>query len=155
MIRWKDVPGYPDYEVSDDGQVRSKARLTRNGRGWFLRPVKMLAQSRSPKGHMNVGLYLGGKYRRHQVHRLVALAFIGPSPLQVRHRNGKPGDNRVENLAYGTNAENQQDSLAHGTHVSIRKTHCKRGHPLTPENTYHYVNGNGSPARRCRVCRRK
>lgn len=150
-----DIPGYPDYEVSDAGDVRSKSRLSYNGHGWFLREGCMLAQSPTPKGYMNVGLYLHGRYKRHQVHRLVALAFFGPSELQVRHRNGQPGDNRLKNLAYGTGSENQQDSLAHGTHVSMRKTHCKRGHEFTQENTYRYVNRNGSPARRCRACRRK
>lgn len=150
-----DVPGYPDYEVSSSGDVRSKARISSNGRGAYMRPLKTLAQHTSPKGYRGVGLYRDGKYKRHLVHRLMALAFYGPSPLQVRHLNGNPGDNRLSNLAYGTNSQNQQDSLQHGTHVSASKTHCKRGHEFNEANTYRYVNGNGSPARACRACRRK
>lgn len=150
-----EVPKYPDYEVSDNGEVRSKARITRNGRGAYLRPVTVLAQHTSPKGYQNVGLYRDGKYKRHQVHRLVALAFLGPSQLQVRHLNGKPADNRLENLAYGTNAENQKDSMNHGTHGFASRTHCKRGHEFTEENTYRYTRMNGTAARQCRACRRK
>lgn len=36
--------------------------------------------------------------------------------------------------------------------VNGRKTHCKRGHEFTPENTYHYTN-RGKPARKCRACK--
>jgi hypothetical protein len=35
-----------------------------------------------------------------------------------------------------------------------RKTHCKRGHEFTEENTRHYKNAyNGRPARDCRTCK--
>lgn len=84
-------------------------------------------------------------------------AFTGDDPRQVRHKNGVPADNRLENLEYGTNAENQADSVAHGTHHMARKTHCKRGHEFTEANTYTYLrrDGSGKMGRSCRVCRRK
>ena len=36
------------------------------------------------------------------VHRIVALAFLGPRPegLEVSHLNGDDRDNRIENLCY-------------------------------------------------------
>jgi hypothetical protein len=32
------------------------------------------------------------------------------------------------------------------------KTHCKRGHEFTPENTYTYTDSVGRPHRFCRAC---
>lgn len=50
------------------------------------------------------------------MHYLVLLAFIGPRPdgLEIRHRNGKPADNRLRNLCYGTKSANMRDIPAHG-----------------------------------------
>ena len=95
MRVWKDVPGSPLYEVSNDGLVRSKPKL--------LKPWQL------PSGHLHVNL--GGK-RREYVHRLVALAFLdapAEKPI-VNHKNGRPTDNRVENLEWVTPGEN----IAHG-----------------------------------------
>ena len=157
MERWIDIPGYVDYEVSDHGHVRSKARPSHNGRGAYTRQQCVLSQFTTKKGYRAVGLYRDGgrTWRRWLVHRLVMLAFIGDDSRQVRHRNGDPADNRLENLEYGTNAENQTDSVAHGTHHMARKTHCKRGHEFTEENTYHYTRRDGGSGRSCRACRRK
>jgi hypothetical protein len=85
------------------------------------------------------------------VHSLVILAFVGPRPdgEQVRHLNGNPADNRLTNLAYGTQSQNQQDSLRHGTHAQAAKTHCPRGHSYLDEgNVMHRRTGG----RRCRAC---
>jgi hypothetical protein len=35
------------------------------------------------------------------------------------------------------------------------KTHCKRGHEYTPENTGRQVSAKGTPSRYCKACRRK
>ena len=56
------------------------------------------------------------KHKRY-IHRLVLEAFIGPCPMgqQTRHLNGIRGDNRLENLRWGTYKENNHDKAAHGT----------------------------------------
>ena len=105
---WRQVPGYPAYEVSSDGRVRRGGRVLR--------------ATRSRYGHSKVTLYNGtphgksGRGRRMRVHRLVALAFIGPPPFDgaiVRHRNGHAHDDRAVNLAWGTHEENTQDRVHH------------------------------------------
>jgi hypothetical protein len=58
----------------------------------------------------------GTKRRNRLVQQLVAEAFLGPAEGRVvRHLNNVGTDNRLANLAYGTNSENQMDRVAHET----------------------------------------
>lgn len=67
--------------------------------------------------------------------------------MLVRHLDDNPEDNRLENLAYGTPAENGADAVRHGRNVQANQTHCVNGHPFDEENTLR-VNGR----RKCRRC---
>lgn len=96
----REIPGYPGYRVSRDGTI------------WGLRG-RPLRTKANPKrgGHMSVNLGARTMY----IHRAVLLAFVGePPPGHVcRHINGDPADNRLENLAWGTVAENHRDTIRH------------------------------------------
>ena len=152
-MEWKPVTGFEGlYEVSDCGEVRSLSHEAQSGRGSYIKVGRVLKQTTRPKGYKAVNLWRDGRTSAHLVHRLVAAAFYGPSPLQVRHKNGNPADNVVSNLLYGTNAQNQQDSVRHRTHHMSRKTHCKNDHPFDDANTYHYTTVRGGPGRSCRKC---
>jgi hypothetical protein len=62
-------------------------------------------------------LMVGSMRRYVPYHKLIALAFHGVPPSdahEVRHLNGNPLDNRPENLAWGTVAENCSDTVRHG-----------------------------------------
>ena len=53
------------------------------------------------------------------VHRLVAAAFLGPPYFDgqmhiVRHLDGNPINNSLDNIAYGTNKDNADDARKHG-----------------------------------------
>src|ERR1044072_815428 len=67
-------------------------------------------------GYPRVTIRMNGRRRWITVHQLVAMTFIGPRPhgCEVRHLNGNPRDNRVENLAWGTHAQNEADRVRHG-----------------------------------------
>lgn len=121
MEVWKDVVGHEGkYQVSSLGRVkslprqitypngRSKTLCSRKIEGQFLRPGRSLKS-----GYLSVTL--GHKANGRYIHQLVAETFLGPRPqgLLIRHLNGDPSDNRVENLAYGTNSQNQIDVYAH------------------------------------------
>lgn len=68
-------------------------------------------------GYPSVGLRRNGKtYTGQRVHVLVLTAFIGPRPAGMvsRHLNDIPTDNRLENLAWGTQKDNLEDSRRNG-----------------------------------------
>lgn len=96
---WKDIPNYEGiYQASNLGRIKSlkfgKERVLRHG----LHKV----------GYCYIYLYKRGKGITNLVHRLVAIAFLGESDLQVNHKNGIKSDNRLENLEYCTGSENNK-----------------------------------------------
>jgi hypothetical protein len=140
---WRLSPVRPDrYEVSNIGRVRSRFR---NGR------VHLLTPHVKPWGYLRVTFNVDGKDTYFDVHRLVAQAFIGARlPGQViRHLDGDPTNNCVDNLAYGTVAENNRDTVRHGKNPWASSTHCRRGHEYTEANT-RFV--RGATRRICRAC---
>jgi hypothetical protein len=106
----------PGYRVGDDGSVWSCIRPGRYHRFGSWHRLKPLPQR---LGHSTV--YLGRKDQRY-IHRLVLEAFVGPCPdgMECRHLDGNPGNNRLDNLAWGTRAENQADSIRHETAYHLR-----------------------------------
>ena len=114
-MTWITIPGYPDYDVSDEGQVRSR-RCTKS---------RILKHYYHRQGYPTVSLMREGKRRCKLVHHLVLLAFVGPRPdgMEIRHIDGDVTNNSLSNLAYGTRSENQSDRVLHGT---INSTLTKR-----------------------------
>jgi hypothetical protein len=101
----KSIPGQPDYFADEDGAIWS----TKSGR-----PRRLKAFTRGRLGHLAVNLCQNGVYRLHSVHRLVAIAFIGepPNGALVLHGDDDPTNNRIDNLRYGTPAENSAQMTA-------------------------------------------
>lgn len=100
---WRACVGFPGYEVSNFGNVRSLDRTvtTANGsertcKGQPLKP------RRTPEGYLVASLSIGGIKWHKLVHVLVAHAFLGEPPdgAEVHHINRKRGDNRAANLEY-------------------------------------------------------
>lgn len=100
------VVGYEGlYEVGKDGSVWS-LNYNRTGQRKQMVPVPFTVY-----GHLGVRLSKDGKQKTHPVHQLVLKAYLPkPSPeLVVMHINSEPADNCIDNLAWGTNKENQND----------------------------------------------
>jgi transcriptional regulator with XRE-family HTH domain len=93
---------YPDYMVDECGVVVSLKKGE-----WRVRK-----QGSSGNGYRIVALYERGKTSNKSIHSLVMAAFIGPRPpgLVINHKNGIKTDNRLENLEYVTQAQNDQHS---------------------------------------------
>ena len=97
-----EVNGFPDYLIYNDGRV------------WSKKSNIFLKQYDDKDGYKGVGLCnkrLKIRNKKHKVHRLVALHYI-PNPEnkpQVDHKNRIVYDNRLENLRWATNSENQKN----------------------------------------------
>lgn len=111
-LRWREVPGWPEYEISEYGDVRRKMA----GGSPIAKPGRLLRPSGNRYRYVNLH---GGAGRQHiSLHRLVALAFIGEPPSnshQVAHNDGDRLNNHYTNLRYATPRENAADKVRHGT----------------------------------------
>lgn len=103
---WRDIEGYPNYQVSNKGRVRS-LNYYRTGN------TKVLKAGKNNYGYPQVWLFRDGNGKLFRVHRLVADAFLQPveGKDQVDHISGIRDDARVENLRYCTHKENMSFEL--------------------------------------------
>ncbi len=110
---WKPIPGFPGYEASDLGQIRSSARTVKHPRARELRIRGRVLRPRLDKsGYQCVTPRVGGITVYRTVHSLIALAFLGERPqgLVVNHIDHDRRNNRLTNLEYCTIAQNAQYS---------------------------------------------
>jgi len=120
---WKTVPDFPNYEVSNFGNVRSVDRVSeRNGSNARIKG-KTLKAHKMNDGYMRVVLYSGkrDKHKNFPVHRLVASAFI-PNPDNlpcINHKDENRSNNCVDNLEWCTHKYNSN----YGTAIQRRVQH--------------------------------
>ena len=97
----KTAPGFSSYICRSDGQIFTTRRWNRN-------KPKRLRMHKDKDGYLQ-STFMGDDNKKHYLlaHRLIAMAFIGESDLQINHKNGIRTDNSVANLEYVTEQENQ------------------------------------------------
>lgn len=101
MEIWKNIEGYPNYQVSNLGNVRN-INFNRTSK------TKVLKSCIDGKGYQYVALYKDGKRKCSKVHRLVAQAFL-PNPnnyKEVNHKDEDKTNNCVDNLEWCTTEYN-------------------------------------------------
>lgn len=101
---WKPIENYEQYSISNLGNVYSSKRN------------RILKPTNTTKGYVQVHLSKNGNVVNAPIHRLVAKAFIANpfNKLQVNHIDGNKHNNRVENLEWCTNSENQKHAIKLG-----------------------------------------
>lgn len=97
MEFWREIAAFPNYEVSNLGNVRNK------------KTGKWLKQYLSPYcEYLYINPRKDGKQRIVSVHRVTAIAWV-PNPEnkpQVNHLDGNKLNNRASNFAWATPSEN-------------------------------------------------
>lgn len=123
--RWK-RSSIPNLWVSDYGRFYN-ART-----GNFIKPSR-------GDDHGHLAVKVNGKQQ--YAHRELAKAFISNNfnDPYVRHLDDNPGNNELENLAWGTQYENHLDSKRNGTYRGITDEDRKLGvektrHPVIATN---------------------
>lgn len=107
-IEWRDIPGLPKYQVSRCGKVQSFIK-------WRREPVPRLLKPGTLERRKYIYIKLpSGKMKHLWVHRLVMLAFVGPSELTVNHIDGNPSNNHLSNLEYVTIGQNLKHAYETG-----------------------------------------
>lgn len=121
---YREIDGFTGYRVGDDGTVWSRWSDHGNKEG---KPVltdqwKLKVANAGEYGHLTVSLYQDGKRFPKLVHRLVLEAFVGPCPegMEACHfPDPNPGNNRLDNLKWGTPKENAEHRAIHGHQHSM------------------------------------
>jgi len=111
MERWKIVPDFPNYEVSDHGRVRRATDSRRMKKGG----------TRKPSSNEYSYLWITirdekGATFRFFIHRLVLIAFVGSCPdgYQCNHKDGDKTNNHLSNLEWVTPSQNINHAYKHG-----------------------------------------
>lgn len=116
MEKWKKIPGYKYYFVSNLGRVKSTNDKGNWGDGRILKVIVR----ESGYCVVNLWSYRDGdkKMKQHRVHKLVAESFV-PNPENkpiVNHIDGNKENNSANNLEWCTHSENMIHSYENGLH---------------------------------------
>lgn len=128
--QWKDIPGYPYYQASNLGRLRTLDKVVkcRNGtrtiKGRVLKPTLI-----KKTGYHQITINRRGR----SAHRLIALAWCEgfSEGLWIDHINGIRSDNRQENLEWVTASENCRRPYALGRRDGTCKGKFSGQHPTS------------------------
>lgn len=108
------IPGREGYFLDSEGGVYSKW-INKGMHGLVLgETVKKLKGSTRKDGYKSI--QFGRKGGSFLVHRLMYQTFVGdiPEGIMIRHLDDDPRNNRIENLATGTQKDNMADAKRNG-----------------------------------------
>lgn len=117
MELFKDIKGYPGYQISNFGRV------------WSDKSQKYLSPVPNNNGYLQIKMIaVNGKRKNELIHRLVAIHFIDnpEGKAEVNHINHQRDDNRIENLEWVSKSEN--NTLGRKQHYTHSKEWFEKRH---------------------------
>lgn len=103
---YKPIDGYPQYEISNLGNVRHVWKTVTKPLKPFLR-----------RDYYTVRLGLNGEQKNHKIHRLILQHFGPPMPegkTLALHRDDDKTHNCLQNLIWGDKVDNGQMAVLNG-----------------------------------------
>ena len=117
---WKDIPNYEGlYQASTMGRIKRLESKVWNRFDFITKKEHILKPRYTRKGYIHYALYKNGERKDFKCHWLILSTYIEnkDNKPQINHINGKKDDNRLENLEYCTNEENQK----HAYRIGLKK----------------------------------
>lgn len=92
----KEIVGFSDYMVSDNGNI------------WSVKSKRWLKPQKNNSGYYTIGLSVSGNVTKKLIHRLVWETFIGiiPDGLEINHKDEDKSNNQLSNLELLSHKEN-------------------------------------------------
>lgn len=162
MERWRSIPGFPDYAVSDKGNVKRTTTLTGKRIDRLMRPFVGV------RGYRCVVLSERGKRTLKRVGILVATAFI-PNPHGRRiilHKDLNPLNDAADNLKWVSSKKFFEltgigNRISEGRKIPVRAEEIKTGEVRTFPSLVDAVDWlhdemdvvNAAPSHICECCR--
>lgn len=145
---WKNIRGFPGYQVSNLGRVRMHNKIVpTKGRGIRHYKDKILTLRKDEKmNRWKVWIRLDGKRHSLLVARLVADAFCGEfrdTEMTVNHIDGNRLNNHSDNLEWISREDNLREGFRNGLYNAVMKR-CV----LIDESGKHYYFESMSEANR-------
>lgn len=121
-MEWLPIPGFTDYEVSNEGKIRSRDRVKeyRSGRKMQLSGKEKLLRKHPANGFLMTDL-IDDRGRRRTVypHKMVAIVYVqNDKPRKkkvVMHIDGNTENNKTDNLRWASVSESIQRGFDTGT----------------------------------------
>jgi hypothetical protein len=145
---WRAVEGFPNYQVSNFGGVRSIDHVGKTKAGGLrLFHGKQLKPASDGNGYLQVTVSNEQRAITKKVHSLVARAFLGMRPpgKEINHKDGNKDNCRAANLEWVTASENIKHAFANGlSHAHKGEAHwaAKLTAIQVDEIRRRYANGN-------------
>jgi hypothetical protein len=104
--QWKQIEGFPDYEISSHGKL------------WSNKRRRLLKESLNTAGYPQKYLWNNRKKKLFRLHQLVMKHFGPPQPSpshEINHIDAIRNNNDIENLEWCTHSENLKHGYKLGT----------------------------------------